>query len=341
MKYYLQLLDNLKKGKIAPVNLFFGPESYLREQAIYQYKKTLIAPEAAEFNFDLLDGLEVSEEDVVAAASAPPVMGEKRLVVVRRARFFKPSPGGGEKSTPKGSPLINYFSSPLKTTCLIFETGEPVDRRRKIFKELVRSGEAIEFSLLKNTDLAKWINQLAGRKGKKISRQGVELLLNRCGRKMHDIYNEMNKLIDYTGSRQLIGEEDVRFVVADRGEENIFAVVDALGNQKYTDALEGIRYLLLRKESPQAILGMLARQVRLIIQARELSEAGYSGAEISKRMGVPAFVCKKALAQSKNFQQGELIGLLRGMLQVDEQVKTGKQDFYSAIEILLMDFCTK
>lgn len=348
MQYYLQLLDNLKKGKIAPVNLFYGPEAYLREQAVNQYKQALVSPALAEFNFEQLDGAEVSEEDVVATASIPPVLGDVRLVVVKRARFFTPARGGkkaakkpAKKPVKEKSPLLNYIAAPLKTTCLIFETGETVDRRKKIFKEVARQGGVTEFLKLKRSDLARWVNQLAGRNGKRIAREGIELLLNRCGADMYDIYNEVNKLIAYAGTGELIGEEDVRFLVADRGEEKIFAVVDALGNQKYADALDGIRYLLLCKESPQAILGMLARQVRLIMQAGELAGAGYSFAEISMRMGVPGFVCKKALSQSKNFSREQLVNLLRGMLQVDEYVKTGKQDFYPAIEMLLMDTCTK
>lgn len=344
MKYYLELLDNLKKGNVAPVNLFYGPEGYLREQAILQYKKVLVAPEMVEFNFNQLDGLEVSEEEVVATASAPPMWGDKRLVVVRRARFFSSSIRGGDKSkkaNQKKSPLLSYIAAAPGTTCLIFETGETVDRRRKLFKEIARLGGAVEFSKLKKTDLGRWVKQLARRNGKSITGQGIELLLSRCGSNMYDIYNEMNKVISYAGENDIIGEEDVRFVVTGRGQENIFAVVDALGNQKYVDALEGIRYLLLCKESPQAILGMLARQVRLIMQAGELARKGCSFSEINKRMGVHNFVCKKALSQSKNFSRKDLINLLTGMAKVDEDVKTGRQDFYPAIEMLLMDACTK
>lgn len=337
MKYYLQLLEKLKKGEIAPVNLFYGPEAYLREQAIKRYRDALVAPGMAEFNYSLMDGAEVSEQDVVNAASIPPVFGGKRLVVVRRARFFKPS--AAKEKQNQSSILINYINRPVRETCLVLETGDPVDRRRKIFKELARCGEVVEFSRLNSNDLAKWIFRLAERAGKNISRPGVELLLNRCGRNMYEIYNEMNKLIDFTGQKQSIGEEDVRLVVTDRGEENIFRVVDALGNKRYAEALQIIRHLLRRRESPQAILAMLARQVRLIIQANELSAAGYSFTEITSTMGLPPFVCKKVLSQGKNFNRHELLRLLRGMLLVDEQVKTGRQDFYPALEMLLADFC--
>jgi len=344
LRYYIQLLNNLKSGKIAPVNLFYGPEGYLREQAIYQYKKVLVAPETAEFNFDLLDGQEASEEDVAAIASSPPMMGERRLVVVRRARFFASSPRGGAKKKgkkqQKNSPLLEYIAAPLSTTCLIFETGDSVDRRKKAFKEISGYGGALEFSKLKTPEIIKWITQLGRRGGKDVSRPAAELLAVRCS-DMYDIKNEMEKLISYKGTGESINEDDVSFIVTDRGEENIFAVVDALGTQNYVKALDGIRYLLLRKESPQAILGMLARQVRLVLQAGELSGIGCSFAEISKQMKVPNFVCKNALAQSKNFKTEELVSLLRGMLQVDEHVKTGKQEFYPAIEMLLLDSCIK
>lgn len=331
MKYYRQLIENLNKGKILPVNLFYGPESYLREQAIKQYKETLLTPEERRFNFELLDGSEVTEDQVMAAVSALPLLGQRRLVVIKGAQFFS-----AQKASTKGSALLNCIAAPFRTTCVIFETGEPVDRRRKLYKEVARLGGVVEFAKLKKAELAKWINQLARRQGKTISKEGIEVLLHRCGRDMYSIYNEMNKLIDYVGSKAIISGEEVRFLVTGRLEENIFAVVDALGEGKYLQALEGVQQLLLQKESPQAILGMLARQVRLIIQAREYSARGCDFSVAVKEMGIAPFVYKKALSQSRNFEREKLIRLLIGILKVDEYVKTGKQDFYTAVEMLFL-----
>lgn len=334
LKHFIKLLDNLKKGNIAPVNLFYGPEEYLRQQAIDRYQEVLVAPEMLSLNCDRLDGQEATAEEIAALASAPPMWGSKRLVVVRRAPFFS-------ASGPNKAAAWDFISNPLPTTCLIFETGDKVDRRRKLYREINKSGGAIEFTRLRRPDLIKWIKQLARRCGKNITRPAVELVLGRCGTNMYNIYHEMNKLVSYAGAQDVIGEDDVRVIVTDWGEENIFAVVDALGNQRYNDALDGIRYLLLRKVLPQSILGMLARQVRLIMQAGELAQQGYSFAEINKQMGVHNFVCKKALSQSKNFKPGELVDLLRGMMRVDQDFKTGRQEFYPAVEMLFLSRCIK
>ncbi|MCF8011307.1 MAG: DNA polymerase III subunit delta [Clostridiales bacterium] len=331
MKYYLELLDNLKKEKIVPVNLFYGPESYLRHQAVQEYKNKLIHPDMEQFNFSLFEGGEVTVEKVLETACSLPVFGKMRLVVVKRAPYFSSG------NVPEA--LLEYIKYPVKSTCLIFETGEDIDRRKKINKLIMKTEGVIEFSRLNKNDLLKWITQLARRKGKQITPEGKQLILDRCGSEMYDILNEINKLINYIGERETVTEEDVNLVAVSHGEENVFVVVDALGNRQFNRALEGIKSLLLQKESPQAILGMLARQVRLMIQAKELYKKGSSFSDGCKHMGVPNFVCKKVFSQCRNFSHEQLLALLEGIMHVDYEVKTGKQDFYTALEIILLDLC--
>ena len=150
MKYYLDLLDSLKRGDIAPVYLFYGPEVYLRDQALARFREALLEPATADFNLELLDGESAGPEAIMAAASIPPVMAARRLVIVRNAGLFRSSrAGAGEsKERPGEAALQSYLDQPPAETCLVFDAGESVDRRRKIYKLVAQRGRAVEFSLL-------------------------------------------------------------------------------------------------------------------------------------------------------------------------------------------------
>ena len=63
----------------------------------------------------------------------------------------------------------------------------------------------------------------------------------------------------------------------------------------------------LQEDLPaQYIYTMLARQVRLLIMAREVLEAGGGQNEMASQAGLNPFVAKKALAQCRHFFYGFL-----------------------------------
>lgn len=349
MQAYLTFLKKLEQGQVAPVYLFFGEEDYLRRQAVSELSKRLLQEESAQFNCDLVDGEETSLEKVVSLAGAPPFLSSRRLVVVRHAPYFA---GRGKKAAAAASPaeeetketlssgektLLAYLQNPAATTCLVFETGHPVDQRKKLFKAVQKAGQAVEFTCLKNEELNRWLLKQAGRAGKKIAPATAELIIRRVGRSMSLLNSELEKLIAYTGERAVITKEDVQQVTVRLVEESIFAVVDALGERRAKKALAGVRDLVFAGEPPPAILAMIARQFRLLLQAKELAARGAAQpAQISKELGVPPFVGKKILAQSNNFSFEQLAKALKYLLDLDVAIKTGKQDFYPAVEKLVL-----
>jgi DNA polymerase-3 subunit delta len=345
MQYYRDLMNDLRLKNIAPVYLFFGEEAYLRERAVQEFRKSLVPPEIAAFNVDVLDGEEVNEDGIISCAHTPPVMVERRLVIVQHTRFFsalaKINAAEKDKDNEvenKKNVLLNYLQKPLPSTCLIFNTDQSVDQRRNLFKAVKKNGRAIEFTSLKRQDLHKWLTREAQRAGKKIAPTIVEVLLNRVGQNMFLLKNEMQKLVSFTGDKKVIEESDVRILTVPLIEENIFQVVDAFGQRLISQALKGIKDLLANRQPPPVILAMLVRQFRLILQARQLTSSGCSQAELTKQLNIHPYAARKIIAQSKIFNEQQIIAILERLLEIDLGTKTGKLDFYPAIETLLLEF---
>lgn len=247
MKYYLDLINDLEKGNIAPVYLFYGQESFLHEKAVQRFREKLLMPPAGEFNLDILDGEEVTEGDIVVRAQTPPFMAGWRLVVVRHAPFFTGSPGTSSNKRTRASsrdtatPLLAYMQKPTPTTCLIFTTTHPVDQRGRLFKSLKETGRVVEFTYLKTRDLVRWLEKQARLAHKTITPAAAGLLVRRVGPSLFVLSQEMAKLISYTGCRETILEEDIYRLTVPALEENIFNVVDAIGERRIGAALKGIR----------------------------------------------------------------------------------------------------
>lgn len=348
MNYYTELINSIKRGVVYPVYLFYGEEVYLREQAVSRFKEYYIPGGEQDLNFDLIDGESASPVDIVARAETLPLFAEKRLVVVKNPAFFKPAKRAGKGAAEDGeetaapgkeAALLEYLKNPLNSTCLIFTTGEPVDKRKRLFQAVKKCGRVIEFTFLSRGELSRWLVQKARVSGRKFAPGAAETLLDTVGTSLQKLSVEFEKLINYTAGQEVVTPGDVRRVCPPGLEENVFAVVDAVGNKRCGEALAGIKEMLAAKAPPLRILSMISRQFRLLLQVHDLLGRGCPAGEIPARLKIHPYVAQKVAAQSKNFSKESLIGAFQLLLEVDVAVKTGRQEFYPAMEIFLLKTC--
>ncbi|OPX87051.1 DNA polymerase III subunit delta [Pelotomaculum sp. PtaB.Bin117] len=349
MDYFIELLNSLKRRVVAPIYIFYGEETYLQEQAVFHFKNSLIGDSAPDLNYDLMDGQAVTPAEIAARAETVPFFADRRLVVVREAAFFKTArPGTGEseevkeevKAPDKERPLLDYLKNPLTSTCLVFTIRGPVDKRKKIFQLIRKNGRAIDFTYLNRRDLGRWLEQKAVAANRCFTPEAAAAFLDSAGPSLQKLVTELDKLINYTAGCELISWEDVTRLCQPRAEDNIFVIVDALGNKRCREALSGIKEILAAKEPPQRLLAMISRQFRLLLQVQDMIERGYPAREIPARLKMPPYVFNKIAAQSKNFDHSRLAGALEDLQELDVAVKSGRQQFYPALETYLLKLCT-
>lgn len=356
MRYFLQLLEEIKNDHLAPVYLFYGPEEYLRRQALKRLKEHLFPrADLEEFNLTRLDGNTASPAEILDAATTPPWGARKRLVIVREAPYFAavtrnepdnqatlpPREIGKQKSPAEDGTkdLLAYLQNPGPATCLIFDISYPPDRRRSLYRQLEKSGRAIEFTWLSPPDIKRWLNQQARLAGLTIDPEAAGELLLRCGRSLTLLYQEMQKLILFCRDRAVIDRQAVQAVSPPSLEEDIFAVVDAMGQRRPDQAIDGLRNLLLLRHPPQVILAMLGRQIRLIWQIALARRQGARDHQLAALLGLHPFVAQKMSRQSGNFTEDQLRRGLQELHRIDAGIKEGRVDFATAAEHFILRFC--
>ncbi|ACV63999.1 DNA polymerase III, delta subunit [Desulfofarcimen acetoxidans DSM 771] len=374
MEYFKKLLHGLKNGEIKPVYLLYGQEVYLLNEAIKNFKKIVLNEETGDFNFDLINGEETTPEDIVSLAQNLPFMAEKRLVVVKDFPAFNAPKnkapeqeaageeeqaagekenisvdGKGKRAKSKSTAddasrykaLLQYIEKPSSDTCLLFTFSGSVDKRKKLVQAINKTGEVIDFVLLKKQDLRKWLLQQAKKAGKTFQPEALELFLTGVKNDLYRISAEVKKLFNYTDDRAIITKEDIEQVVISQIDLSIFAVADAIGEKRCSDALRGIRDLLLYREPPQKILVMIYRQFRLLFQYKALQEEGDSQSEIQAKMKLHPYVAGKIARQAKNFSIEELYKAMYDLSEIDAATKSGQAEFCPAIEMMLIKVCSE
>ncbi|HEX3032792.1 MAG TPA: DNA polymerase III subunit delta [Bacillota bacterium] len=339
--------SSLKRGLVASVYLFFGEETYLRDSLVENFKKTLLPAELGDFNLDIMDGREASQGDIAANAGTLPFMAEKRLVIVQYADFFKASKKAQEEEAEEQpvavseEPLLQYLENPNPSTCLIFLVDGGVDKRKKLFKLVTKSGQVVEFPLLKGQALAGWVSQRADNLGRRISREAAGLLADTLGSHLGLLEQELVKLITYLGNTgDTIQVTHVEALMSGHREITIFQLVDAVGGKRFAQAMELVRELLFQGVTPFQITGMLARQFRLIWLAARYLEKGHTEKQIAPSLGVHPFVVSKCLQQGRNFPRTQLRDAFKTLTEADYSMKSGQQDQSAAMEMMLIRLCS-
>ena len=180
------------------------------------------------------------------------------------------------------------------------------------------------------------IQEMAREFGGQITPQAAALLSSLVDGDPRAFNQEIQKLLAYVNYQRAIEPEDVELLTADIGQGNIFAMVDALGNQNGRQAMSMLQRLLEGKESGM-IFPMVVRQFRLILLAREVLDNGGNKNDVARQLKLPPFVADKLYLQARRFTLPELEAIYRQLLEIDKAIKTGKVPGDLALDTLVVE----
>ncbi|MCK4723113.1 MAG: DNA polymerase III subunit delta, partial [Dehalococcoidia bacterium] len=143
----------------------------------------------------------------------------------------------------------------------------------------------------------------------------------------------------YTSGRR-IDVGDVREVVSYARETSVFAMVDALIEGRAPTAASLLHQLLQQGAPAPYLVVMITRQLRMLVQAKELSRRGASMAEIKGRLGLTSdYVLTKALEQSNRYSMKRLEQVYHKLLDTDLSIKKGVWKGDLALDLLVAELC--
>ncbi|MDO8717163.1 MAG: DNA polymerase III subunit delta [Dehalococcoidales bacterium] len=327
-----------------------GSDDYSLSHALDGLKKEIDTSSAFSSGVTTLDGQQVTPEQLRNVCNTAPFLSGKRLVIIR---------GLLERFEPKGRPRQRKAVSPRKTdssqllanfkacfehvpeSTILALVENRLTTNNPLFNEL--SGKAVVklFPLLKEVKLRQWIQQQVKKENGTISTQAVDLLAKLVGGNLWIMAGEINKLVLFASVRR-IEDDDVRTLVGQTQQADVFDMVDAILEFKAETASQLLQQLLQKGAAPTYLLFMLCRQVRLIVRARELTRQGTPETEIQNRLGLSSgFIVRKTIEQSKCYSLERLQAVYQQLLAADLWIKTGKYDGELAIAILVAELCQR
>ncbi|GEN47823.1 DNA polymerase III subunit delta [Ligilactobacillus pobuzihii] len=332
-----QTINNISKGKVAPVYVALGTENYLQDK-FKDYLLSLIPEEQQEFNIGRYDMESVNLSVALNDAMSLPFFGDYRLVVIERPYFLTGSRQKNSLDHDLDS-FLKYLKHPESSTILFIMAPYPkLDERKKITKQLRKTAEFVECTPLKEREVRVFLSTYLQKKGYQLKPAALELLLERTGAELTTIMNELPKLLLATNDTKVISKDDVTGLVARSFEQNVFDLVDLVLGRKVKEALAMYQELLLQKEEPIKINAILEGQFRLMLQAMILREHGYDQGSIAKQLKAHPYRVKLALRKNRQFKRGDLQIAYTGLVHVEEKMKSSSIDPELLFQFFLLNF---
>jgi DNA polymerase III subunit delta len=334
--------------------ILWGEDRFTIEEGLQIIKNGLGDMSMLAANTSVLDGAKVTAGELKAVGEAVPFLSQKRLLIINGLlERFEPRdkssrPKRAENQNNKSSEVSGFIDclkgmpdSTITVLLDFIESSKKALQNNALFQAISPSSEVKAYPFLKGTKLSQWIESRISSKGGSISHQAVNLLIENIGGDLFTLSNEVNKLTAYTAGR-MIEEKDVRHLVCASREADIFTLVDAVMDRRAGAAEQILEKLMQSGVVPQQILAMLARQVQMLIQVKELKKARRPSAEIQTRLGIfSAFVWDKLSVRSEKYTLPKLITIYRCLLETDLAIKTGKFEGDLAVNILVADLCER
>jgi DNA polymerase-3 subunit delta len=326
------------------LHIFIGEDDYSLRQALEEIKKSIGDAESLMTNTTVLDGRSATPEQLRGAGETMPFLAEKRLVIIEGLlERFEPRRKTGRKKAPRqAEPPDNFrpIAEAMKKLPPFTELvviGGGIKSGNPLLRELSTFAKVRNFPLLKQPQLTQWVERRIKEAGGSISPQALAVMVRFVGNDLWSMANEVDKLVLFAAGRR-IEEADVKAVVSSAREESVFTMVDAVLEFRIGTAQPLLQQLFRQGMAPAQLLVMLSRQVRIILQVKEMRAQGKSRGDIQTKLGLNHdFLLHKAWEQADKYSPSRLRELYHRLLETDISIKTGKMDGEIALNVLITE----
>ncbi len=305
---------SLQKRKFASLYLFYGEEEFLIKESLDLLTHEVLDESTKSFNLDIVYGGDADAKDIVSLASSFPMMGDRRIVIVKEV----------EKLSNRDL-LLPYIEKSSSSTSLCCSSSRP-DFRTKFFKSFVGRAELVHCRKLYDSEVPVWIRQRVSDLGEKISQDACQLIQAHVGSSLHEIQNEINKLIIYVGEKKLIDPEDVSAVVGMSREFNVFELQKVIGQKNMARSLEILERMLNAGESPLGLIIMLSRYFQKVALVQDTLRPSSTKFQVAAHLGISPYFIDEYIEASRLYTKPQIDRSFRSLLETDEALKSTGSD---------------
>jgi DNA polymerase-3 subunit delta len=316
------------------IHFLYGNDEFAISRRLKDFESDFTDPTSADMNTARLDARTMSENDFNNAVNAMPFLAKRRLVLLA-------NPSAKYNNQAARKKFFEYIEKMQDTTRLVlYETVEPKEAEKHwLVKWAEKNDKLIQtkgFMLPRLRDMSGWIINETRNQGGQIEPRAAEMLKDMVGVDTRQAGMEIAKLLAYANWSRSINTQDVEAVCIVTSQQSVFDFVDALANGNGKSA-QHLLHRLLENEEAFSLWGMIVRQFRYLIQAREILDGRGNKDDMARAVQIHPFVAEKAMQQAARFSMESLESIYHELLKIDEGVKTSQVTLDLAMDTLVVE----
>jgi DNA polymerase-3 subunit delta len=336
------------------VLILLGNDEFAIAAHIAKLCAALGDPSTADLNIARFDGRAGLDFEVLnTAVNAAPFLAPRRVMVLNH-------PIAAFASAPARKKFLELLDKAQPSTTIALVEDEELKRDHWLLKWAVsrapsgnrdhlaetgtsqagaRAGVHV-YNMPKRWEMPRWIEAEAKKQGGKIDPDAAARLSEMVGEDTRIAAQELTKLLTYVDFERPIRLLDVEKVSIVSAQGSVFELVDALGQNDGKKA-QRVLHQLLEDEEAFELWGMVIRQFRLLLQAREMLDEHATAIEVQNALGLRDFVAQKVCNQAGRFSMPTLESIYHKLLEIDEGAKTSQVPLDLALDTLIVELMHK
>lgn len=230
-------------------------------------------------------------------------------------------------------------------TTLVFLELEPLPSmtRSNLYAYLKRSARVKKIKVLVLTG-SKLVSDLQKRSrdmGIELEAAAGRLLVEKTKNDYDRALFELDKLAAclLAISKLSISVQDIKQLIEDSMEADIFKAIEALANRDKRQALSLLHRHMRAGAHPLYLLTMMRYQFRTLVLVADACHRTENFKEIASKTKLPPFAVRRAQGQLSKFDLPYLKAIFNKMVDADEAIKTGRVDGDVAVDLLALAIC--
>ena len=307
-----KIVNDIKSGHIKPIYFLMGDEAYYIDKLAEFIENNILSEEERGFNQMTLYGKDVTIEDIIGNAKRYPMMAEHQVIIVKEAQHLSRTIEN----------LSNYAENPQMSTVLVLcYKYAKLDKRKKIYKAIQKTGLIFESKKLYENQVADWIKKVLAGSGYSITPKAAILLVEFLGTDLSKINNELEKLKLVIPKTKEIDPEAIEANIGISKDYNNFELKKALGERNVLKATRILNYFAQNpKDNPFVLtITLLNSFFTQLLQYHGMKD--HNPKNVASILGIsPYFVSEYQIA-AKNYPMKKVSAIIADLRELDAKGK--------------------
>lgn len=312
-----ELVSDARRKIFRPVYLLMGEEPFYPDMVCDAIVENALSEDERDFNQTICYGSETDANAVITAARRYPMFAERQLVVVREAQSMKTLEN-----------LAVYCEKPLESTVLVIcMHGAAADKRKSLYKSVLKVGAVVESNALRDYEMPRWISSYYSGRGLRIAPDASALLAEYAGTDLGKIAVETDKLLkNLPEGTAEVTVEDIEKNVGISRQYSIFELTRELSGRNAAKALKIAAYIAASPKfaMPMAVSALYSHFYRILkYQALIMRTPRPSGDQKAKVLGVNPYFFQEYDRAVVNYPLKKCMSVIALLKEFDFRSKGG------------------